>query len=104
MLAQVIAQLREDVESGLLLSEAMARHPKVFSRLYVAMVEAGEAAGILDIVLDRVAIQIEKEQPIKRRVKGAMVYPTIVMIFASLVLTIDADLHRPGLRRRSSRS
>ena len=51
------------------------------------MVEAGEAAGILDIVLDRVAIQIEKEQQIKRRVKGAMVYPTIVFIFASLVLT-----------------
>ena len=64
----------------------MARHPKVFSRLYVAMVEAGEAAGILDIVLDRVALQIEKEQKIKRRVKGAMVYPTIVLIFATLVL------------------
>jgi type IV pilus assembly protein PilC len=82
----VIAQLREDVEGGLLLSEAMARHPKVFSRLYVAMVEAGEAAGILDIVLDRVAIQMEKEQKIKSRVKGAMVYPTIVLIFAILVL------------------
>ena len=82
----VIAQLREDVEGGLLLSEAMARHPKVFSRLYVAMVEAGEAAGILDIVLDRVAIQMEKEQKIKSRVKGAMVYPTIVLVFAILVL------------------
>jgi type IV pilus assembly protein PilC len=86
-LSLVIVQLREDVERGLLLSEAMARHPRVFSRLYVAMVEAGEAAGILDIVLDRVALQIEKEQMIKRRVKGAMVYPTIVLIFASLTLT-----------------
>jgi type IV pilus assembly protein PilC len=86
VLAEVIAQMREDVESGLLLSEAMARHPKVFSNLFIAMVEAGEAAGILDIVLDRVALQIEKEQQIKRRVKGAMVYPTIVMIFATLVL------------------
>jgi type IV pilus assembly protein PilC len=85
-LAAVVAQLREDVESGLLLSEAMARHPKVFSRLYIAMVEAGETAGILDIVLDRVAIQMEKEQKIKSRVKGAMVYPTIVLIFAVLVL------------------
>jgi type IV pilus assembly protein PilC len=64
----------------------MARHPKVFNTLFIAMVEAGEAAGILDIVLDRVALQIEKEQQIKRRVKGAMVYPTIVMIFATLVL------------------
>jgi type IV pilus assembly protein PilC len=86
VLSEVITQLREDVESGLLLSEAMARHPKVFSRLYVAMVEAGEAAGILDIVLDRVAIQMDKEQKIKSRVKGAMVYPTIVFIFATLVL------------------
>ena len=50
------------------------------------MVEAGEAAGILDIVLDRVALQIEKEEPIKRRVKGAMVYPTMVLVFATLVL------------------
>ena len=59
-LASVIAELRADVEGGLLLSQAMARHPKVFSRLYIAMVEAGEAAGILDQVLDRVAFQIEK--------------------------------------------
>ena len=85
-LAVVIAQLREDVESGLLLSEAMAGHPKVFSRLFVAMVEAGEAAGILDIVLDRAALQIEKEQQIKRKVKGALVYPCVVLVFATLVL------------------
>jgi type IV pilus assembly protein PilC len=85
-LAVVVKALREDVEGGLLLSEALKRHPKVFSRLYVSMVEAGEAAGILDIVLDRVAFQIEKETQIKRRVKGAMVYPTMVMIFATLVL------------------
>jgi len=86
VLQQVISQIREDVEAGLLLSEAMARHPKVFSRLYVAMVEAGEAAGVLDVVLDRVALQIEKEEKLRRRVKGAMLYPTIVMIFATLVL------------------
>jgi len=83
----VISEVRSDVEGGLLLSEALARHPNVFSRLYIAMVEAGEAAGILDIVLDRVALQIEKEQQIKRRVKGAMVYPVLVMCFAFLVLT-----------------
>ena len=60
-LGAIIRELRADVEGGMLLSQAMARHPKVFSRLYVSMVEAGEAAGILDIVLDRVAFQIEKE-------------------------------------------
>jgi type IV pilus assembly protein PilC len=85
-LASVIRDLRADVEAGLLLSEAMAKHPGVFTRLYVAMVEAGEAAGILDIVLDRVAFQIEKQEQIRRRVKGAMVYPTMVLIFATLVL------------------
>src|SRR5918992_1636418 len=85
-LSAVITELRADVEGGLLLSQAMARHPKVFSRLYIAMVEAGEAAGILDQVLDRVAYQIEKETQIKRRVKGAMIYPTMVLIFATLVL------------------
>ncbi len=85
-LGAVISELRADVEGGLLLSQAMARHSKIFNRLYVAMVEAGEAAGILDQVLDRVAFQIEKETQIKRRVKGAMIYPTMVLIFATLVL------------------
>lgn len=85
-LAAIVNELRKDVEGGLLLSEAMARHPKVFTRLYISMVEAGEAAGILDIVLDRVAFQIEKQEAIRRRIKGAMVYPTMVLIFATLVL------------------
>ena len=85
-LAEVVSELRADVEGGLLLSQGMGRHPKVFSRLYVSMVEAGEAAGILDEVLDRVAFQIEKETQIKRKVKGALIYPLVVMIFATLVL------------------
>jgi type IV pilus assembly protein PilC len=85
-LALVIDDIRERVETGALLSEAMALHPEVFSRLYVAMVEAGEAAGVLDTVLDRVAMQIEKEQKLKRRIKGAMMYPSVVLIFATLVM------------------
>jgi type IV pilus assembly protein PilC len=85
-LGLVIDDIREQVESGALLSEAMGRHPSTFNRLYVAMVEAGEAAGVLDVVLDRVALQIEKEQKIKRRVRGAMIYPTVVLTFAFLVL------------------
>ncbi len=87
VLRGVLDDLREQVESGSLLSEAMSRHPAVFSRLYMSMVEAGEAAGILDVVLDRVALQIEKEEKIKRRVKGAMIYPSVVLVFASLVMT-----------------
>jgi type IV pilus assembly protein PilC len=85
-LAEVIGELRADVEGGLLLSQAMARHPKVFDELYVSMVQAGEASGLLDNVLDRVADQIEKATKLKRRVKGAMVYPTVVFTFATLVL------------------
>jgi len=85
-LAVVIAEVREDVESGVVLSRAMSRHPKVFSRLFVAMIEAGEASGMLDIVLDRVAIQIEKDTKLKRRVKSAMLYPTVVLTFATCVL------------------
>jgi type IV pilus assembly protein PilC len=85
-LAAVIDDIRERVETGSLLSEAMALHPDTFSRLYVAMVEAGEAAGVLDIVLDRVAMQIEKEQKLRRRIKGAMMYPSIVLVFATLVM------------------
>ncbi|MGB2952365.1 MAG: type II secretion system F family protein [Gaiellaceae bacterium] len=85
--ASIVRELRADVEGGLLLSQAMARHPKIFSRLYVSMVEAGEAAGILDQVLDRVAFQIEKDTQIKRRVKSAMMYPMMVLSFATLVLT-----------------
>ncbi|HXK13980.1 MAG TPA: type II secretion system F family protein [Gaiellaceae bacterium] len=86
-LSVIIGELRADVEGGLLLSQAMDRHPKVFTRLFVAMVESGEAAGILDQVLDRMAYQIERETKLKSRVKGAMMYPTMVLIFATLVLT-----------------
>jgi type IV pilus assembly protein PilC len=86
-LAAVIAEVRSDVESGLLLSQAFARHPKVFTRLFVAMIEAGESSGTLDTVLERIAMQIEKETQIKRRVKSAMIYPSVVITFALLVLT-----------------
>jgi type IV pilus assembly protein PilC len=87
VLVPVIVDVRENVESGVILSKAMARHPRIFNRLYVAMVEAGEASGALDRILDRIAVQIEKETQIKRKVKGAMTYPIVVLCFASLVLT-----------------
>jgi type IV pilus assembly protein PilC len=70
----------------MIFSRALARHPKVFNRLFVAMVAAGESSGTLDIVLDRVATQIEKDTKLKRRVKGAMIYPAVVISFATLVL------------------
>jgi type IV pilus assembly protein PilC len=85
-LKEVVGEVRADVESGMIFSRALARHPKVFSRLFVVMVAAGESSGTLDTVLDRVATQIEKETKLKRRVKSAMVYPTVVLTFATLVL------------------
>jgi type IV pilus assembly protein PilC len=85
-LKEVVGEVRADVESGMIFSRALARHPKVFSRLFVAMVAAGESSGTLDTVLDRVATQIEKETKLKRRVKSAMVYPAVVLTFATLVL------------------
>jgi len=85
-LREVLGEVRSDVEAGMVLSRALSRHPKVFNRLFVAMVESGESSGTLDHVLDRVATQIEKETQLKRRVKGAMVYPAVVLSFATLVL------------------
>ena len=96
-LAAVIGDVRSDVEGGAFLSAALAKHPKIFSRIYVSMVEAGEAAGILDDVLDRLATQIEKEANLKRRVKGAMVYPTHGHLLRLPRPRGDAPLHRPDL-------
>ncbi len=84
--AQVISEIRADVEAGISLSDALEKHPRVFSRLYVSMVRAGELGGILDEVLNRLAEQLEKEDSIRRAVKSAMVYPIVIGSFAILVL------------------
>jgi len=84
--AKVISEIRADVEAGISLSDALEKHPKVFSRLYVSMVRAGELGGILDEVLNRLAEQLEKEDSIRRAVKSAMVYPIVIGSFAILVL------------------
>jgi type IV pilus assembly protein PilC len=86
MLAKVISEVRADVEAGISLSDSLEKHPKVFSRLYVSMVRAGEIGGILDDVLNRLATQLEKEDSIRRAVKSAMVYPVLIGSFAIIVL------------------
>jgi type IV pilus assembly protein PilC len=85
-LAKVIGEIRQDVEAGISLSDALEKHPKVFNKLYVSMVRAGELGGILDEVLNRLATQLEKEDSIRRAVKSAMVYPIVIGSFAILVL------------------
>jgi type IV pilus assembly protein PilC len=82
----VIRELRADVEGGLLLSQAMAATRRSSAGSTSRWSRPARRPGILDQVLDRVALQIEKETQIKRRVKGAMMYPTMVLIFATLVL------------------
>ncbi|MBL8867983.1 MAG: type II secretion system F family protein [Gemmataceae bacterium] len=77
----------EDVESGSTLSEALGRHPKCFDRLYVNMVKAGEAGGALEVILQRLAEFKEKSQSLKRKVVGAMVYPSVVIMVAVGILT-----------------
>ena len=85
MLKNVLKQIGEDVEGGATLSEAMARHPKVFSRLYCNMVAAGEAGGVLDIILQRLAEFLEKAQKLRSKVIGAMIYPAVVITIASAI-------------------
>lgn len=76
----------EEVEGGSSLSEAMAKYPKAFDRLYVKMVAAGEVGGVLDVILQRLADFMEKSQRLKRKIRGAMVYPTVVITVAILIL------------------
>ena len=85
---QIIAQVKADVESGQSLTEAIKKYPKVFNDLFVNLVEAGEAGGILDVVLHRLSNYIEKLQKLKKKVKGALVYPAVVISVAILVVAI----------------
>jgi type IV pilus assembly protein PilC len=85
-LREAISTIREDIESGLNFSDALAKHPKIFSPLYVAMMRAGEAGGILEESLERVSDQLEKDDALRRQVKSAMAYPMVVMSFAFMVL------------------
>jgi type IV pilus assembly protein PilC len=77
----------EEVEGGSSLSESMGKYPKAFNHLYVKMVNAGEIGGVLDIILQRLAEFMEKSQRLKRKIKGAMVYPIVVVTIATLILT-----------------
>lgn len=81
-LAAVLEVCKKDVKGGMSLSEAFTKHPGVFSKLYVNMIKAAEVGGILDTILERVAQFLEKEQEIRNKIKGAMMYPIIVLIFA----------------------
>ena len=85
-LADELIEVRKDVEAGLPLSDALARHTKTFTPLYIAMTRAGETGGVLEESLLRVADQLESEASLRRQVKSAMAYPIVILVFASAVM------------------
>ena len=87
-LRKTVQAIRKDVEGGATLAEALRKHPKVFDDLYVNMVEAGEMGGVLNTILNRVALFIEKASKLKKKVKGAMIYPTTIVGVAVIVVSI----------------
>ena len=101
----VILKVREDVEAGAALADAMKKHPKTFDALYANMIAAGEAGGILDTILKRLAVYIEKNVKLKGEVKSAMIYPVAVIVIATVGRRRDSleghpdvrpDVRRPG--------
>jgi type IV pilus assembly protein PilC len=86
-LKNILMGVCEDVEGGSALSEAMAKHPKAFDKLYSKMVNAGEIGGVLDIILQRLAEFMEKSQRLRRKIRGALVYPVVVVVVAMVILT-----------------
>lgn len=87
-MGEVVAQIKSDVETGTTLADSLKKHPRIFDDLFVNLVAAGEAGGVLDSVLLRLATYIEKNMKLKKKVKGAMIYPIIVMSVAVLVIAI----------------
>ena len=85
---KIIQTIREDVEGGSTLTEALAKFPKVFSSLYSSLVAAGEAGGVLDTILNRLASYMEKMMALKSKIKGAMVYPAVIVSVAILVMAV----------------
>jgi len=87
-LKKAISKVKGDVESGSTLSNAIKKHPKIFNDLYVSLVAAGEMGGTLDIILNRLAVYIEKAEKLKSKVKGALVYPTVVLAISIIVIAV----------------
>jgi type IV pilus assembly protein PilC len=88
VLRNTLRAIKQDVEGGSTLAEALRKHPKIFDDLYVNMVQAGEAGGVLNAILNRIALFIEKANKLKKKVKGAMIYPCTIVVVAVVVVAI----------------
>ena len=82
---EVLSGIKGDIESGIGIAEAMKKHPKAFSTLYVSMIKAGEVGGILDVILERLSSYLEQAEALRSKVKSAMMYPAIVSSIAFLI-------------------
>src|SRR5512146_2984888 len=102
-LKDVTRQVVFDVESGNTVADALRKHPKAFSELYVNMVAAGEAGGILDTILMRLAVFMEKNDALVRKVKGAMIYPSVIMSVAAIAITVLLIFVIPTFERMFAR-
>jgi type IV pilus assembly protein PilC len=85
---KILFEIKEDIETGSTMADALGKHPKQFDELFVNLVAAGEVGGILDVILNRLAVYIEKSLALKKKVKSAMVYPLTVLIVSIAVITI----------------
>jgi type IV pilus assembly protein PilC len=97
--ANVLRDVKSSVEQGATFSDSLRRHPKVFDHLYVNLVQAGEVGGILDTILNRLAVYIEKAMKLSRQVRGALMYPSIVIVVFFGVLSILLIFVIPGFER-----
>jgi type IV pilus assembly protein PilC len=97
--ANVLRDVKSSVEQGATFSDSLRRHPKVFDHLYVNLVQAGEVGGILDTILNRLAVYIEKAMKLRRQVRGAMMYPAIVIVVFFGVLSILLIFVIPGFEK-----
>lgn len=85
---KILTQIKTDVEGGSSFADALKKHPKIFDNLYVNLVAAGELGGVLDVILQRLAAYIEKNERLVKKVKGAMVYPTTILVIAFVVIVV----------------
>ena len=98
-LTEVVLAVQKDVSEGQSLHTALAQHPSLFSGLYISMVQAGESAGILDTLMDRLAHTLEKNEALRTRVRSALTYPVAVMVIATAVLVLRLVSVVPALPR-----
>lgn len=97
--AAILKDIKASVEQGMSFSESLRRHPKVFDALFVNLVHAGEVGGILDTIMNRLSIYLEKRQKLVRQVRGALIYPSVVIVIAAGVMTVLLTFVIPAFER-----